>query len=72
MEQFVFRNILSTEVEQAIAIEQICFPPNEACSPKSMSERIASSTWGGEEWHEMTYDLKMDSPILHTFPNIYP
>lgn len=35
------RSIHPDEVEQAIAIEQICFPPNEACSPKAMTERIA-------------------------------
>lgn len=40
-EKFEFRNIRLEETEQAIAIEQICFPPNEACSPKAMTERIA-------------------------------
>ena len=35
-----FRIIKPEECEQAIRIEQICFPPNEACSPKSMMERI--------------------------------
>ena len=38
-EKFEFRNIRPDEAEQAVEIEQICFPPNEACSPKSMSER---------------------------------
>lgn len=41
MNQFEFRDILPQEVEAAIAIEQTCFPPNEACSPKAMTERIA-------------------------------
>ena len=41
MERFEFRNIRQDEVDQAIAIEQICFPPNEACSPRAMKERIA-------------------------------
>lgn len=41
MDRFEFRNIHQDEVDQAIAIEQICFPPNEACSPKAMKERIA-------------------------------
>ncbi len=36
----IFRTIRPEEVEQAIQIEQICFPPNEACSPKSMRERV--------------------------------
>mgnify|MGYP004462979355 CR=1 FL=1 len=40
-DNFEFRSIHPDEVEQAIAIEQICFPPNEACSPKAMTERIA-------------------------------
>ena len=29
-DNFEFRSIHPDEVEQAIAIEQICFPPNEA------------------------------------------
>lgn len=40
MEKFEFRNIKEEEKEQAVNIEQICFPPNEACSEKSMSDRI--------------------------------
>ncbi len=43
MERFEFRNIRQDEVDQAIAIEQICFPPNEACSPKDMAERVAAA-----------------------------
>lgn len=39
-----FRTIKEYEVDQAIAIEQICFPPNEACSPKSMKERVAAAS----------------------------
>ncbi len=42
-EKFEFRNIQPYEVEQAIAIEQICFPPNEACSAKSMKDRIEAA-----------------------------
>lgn len=38
--RFEFRDIRPEETEEAIEIEQICFPPNEACSPKSMKERI--------------------------------
>ena len=37
--KYEFRNILPEEADQAIEIEQICFPPNEACSAKSMKER---------------------------------
>lgn len=40
LEKFEFRNIRSDETDQAIKIEQICFPPHEACSPKSMTDRI--------------------------------
>lgn len=43
MERFEFRNISQDEVDQTIAIEQICFPPNEACSPKAMKERVAAA-----------------------------
>ncbi len=39
---FEFRQIRFEEVEQAVEIEQICFPPNEACSPKMMRERVAT------------------------------
>lgn len=39
-EKFEFRNIRVEETKQAVEIEQICFPPNEACSEKSMTERI--------------------------------
>lgn len=43
LEHIEFRTILPEEVQQAIQIEQICFPPNEACSPKSMKERVAAA-----------------------------
>lgn len=40
-ERFEFRSINEDEADQAAAIEQICFPPNEACSVKNMIDRIA-------------------------------
>ena len=40
---YEFRNICPEEADQAVAIEQICFPPNEACSEKNMKERIAKA-----------------------------
>lgn len=40
-DRFEFRNIHQDEINQAIEIEQICFPPNEACSPESIAKRIA-------------------------------
>ena len=38
--RFEFRYIYPDEAEQAVEIEQICFPPHEACSPKMMRERV--------------------------------
>ncbi len=43
-ERFIFRDIKPEETEEAIAIEQICFPPNEACTPARMEERIACAS----------------------------
>lgn len=40
MERFEFRNIKEDEKGQAVSIEQICFPPNEACSEKAMIDRV--------------------------------
>lgn len=40
LKQFEFRNIRKDEADQAAVIEQICFPPNEACSEKHMKERV--------------------------------
>lgn len=42
-EHYEFRNILSDEAGQAAKIEEICFPPNEACSPAMMKERAAAA-----------------------------
>ncbi len=42
-ERFEFRDIKECEADQAVLIEQTCFPPNEACSKKSMKERIAAA-----------------------------
>lgn len=39
-ERFLFRDIREEETDQAVMIEKICFPPNEACSEKNMKERI--------------------------------
>lgn len=39
LEGFIFRDIRADEADQAVQIEQICFPPNEACSAASMVER---------------------------------
>lgn len=42
-ERFEFRNIRPEEADQAAQIEQICFPPNEACSEKMMKERVLTA-----------------------------
>ena len=42
-EKYEFRNIRIEETNQAVEIEQICFPPHEACSKKHMSERIVAA-----------------------------
>ena len=39
-DRYIFRNIQPNEKDQAVVIEQICFPPNEACSEEHMRERI--------------------------------
>lgn len=43
-ERFEFRDILPEEGEQAALIEQICFPPHEACSEEMMKERAEKVT----------------------------
>lgn len=42
-DQFEFRSIKQEEADQAVAIEHICFPPNEACSEKHMKDRIVKA-----------------------------
>ena len=42
-ERFFFRDVRSEEVEKVTEIEQICFPPNEACSARAMKERIEAA-----------------------------
>lgn len=39
-EKFEFRDVLAKEADQAAAIEQICFPPNEACTEAMMKDRV--------------------------------
>ena len=39
-ERFEFRDILPEEADEAAEIEQICFPPNEACSREMMLQRV--------------------------------
>lgn len=40
--RFQFRSILPDEADQAARIEEICFPPHEACSEKMMRDRVAA------------------------------
>ncbi len=42
-ERFVFRAVRPEEAEWAVEIEQICFPPNEACSRERMMERVVKA-----------------------------
>ena len=42
-ERFLFRDIRMDEKEEVTEIEQICFPPNEACSARSMKERVETA-----------------------------
>lgn len=44
LERFEFRSIHEEETGQAVVIEQICFPPNEACSEKNMKDRIVKAS----------------------------
>jgi ribosomal protein S18 acetylase RimI-like enzyme len=41
--EFEFRAIRPQEEERAVEIEQICFPPHEACSKQHMKERMAAA-----------------------------
>lgn len=42
-ERFEFRTIHQDEAEEAAKIEEICFPPNEACSREHMLERVKAA-----------------------------
>lgn len=41
--RFEFRSIRQEEADEAVRIEQICFPPNEACSEEHMKARIEAA-----------------------------
>ncbi|MDD6039168.1 MAG: GNAT family N-acetyltransferase [bacterium] len=43
VDRFEFRSIRPEEANQAVTIEHICFPPNEACSEAHMKARIAKA-----------------------------
>lgn len=42
--RFLIREIRPEEAEEAIRIEQICFPPNEACLPEQISKRAQTAS----------------------------
>lgn len=42
-EGFLFRSVRPEEADEVTEIEQICFPPNEACSEKHMKERVQAA-----------------------------
>ena len=39
-EKYIFRNVHKSEAAITAEIESICFPPNEACSLKHMTDRV--------------------------------
>lgn len=39
-EDFEFREIKQEEADEAARMEQVCFPPEEACTPDRMRERV--------------------------------
>ena len=39
----ISRTVKPEDIEESIKMEQICFPPHEACSPESMRERIGAA-----------------------------
>lgn len=39
-EKFEFQNIAQEDIKEAALLEQICFPPNEACTEERMAQRI--------------------------------
>ena len=41
--RFGLRGVTDEDAEAVIEIEQICFPPHEACTPKSMKERVENA-----------------------------
>jgi ribosomal protein S18 acetylase RimI-like enzyme len=41
--KYEFRSIRPEEADQAAVIEEICFPPNEACSKEHMKERVVNA-----------------------------
>jgi ribosomal protein S18 acetylase RimI-like enzyme len=41
--KYEFRSIRPEEADQAAIIEEICFPPNEACSKEHMKERVVNA-----------------------------
>ena len=42
-DRYEFRNIKIDEIDEAVAIEHTCFPPNEACSKEHMTERAMNA-----------------------------
>jgi ribosomal protein S18 acetylase RimI-like enzyme len=43
LQRYEFRSVRPDEADEAAAIEQICFPPNEACSVHDMKERVKTA-----------------------------
>ncbi|MGN0353726.1 MAG: GNAT family N-acetyltransferase [Muricoprocola sp.] len=43
-DRFEFRDIRQEEADAAVRIEQICFPPNEACNEERMKQRVEKTS----------------------------
>lgn len=43
LSDFIFRDVLPEEADEVAEIEQICFPPHEACSVAQMKERVMAA-----------------------------
>jgi ribosomal protein S18 acetylase RimI-like enzyme len=41
--KYEYRSIAPEEADQTVTMEQICFPPNEACTKEQMLERMAKA-----------------------------
>ncbi len=51
---FSLRKVSDDDENAVVEIEQICFPPNEACSPKSMKERVENAA----QYFQVLVDVK--------------
>ncbi len=55
--RFCFRSVSKEDIDKVIHIEQVCFPPNEACSAKQMKERVENAA----EFFQLLVDVKNET-----------